>query len=138
MLSATYYAQNYAGIIGASLLLTQVQPVTSAITSNHFWNSTCSSERPQHVTLGDGHSLSAIGTGNVAIELWEVARPGSANYTMCSMYQSYHTYNLLSASKVTEAGKKVEFHSTDCQIVDREGKAVAIGIRKGNLYYLSC
>ena len=28
-----------------------------------------SSERPQHVTLGDGHSLSATGTGNIALEL---------------------------------------------------------------------
>ena len=97
-----------------------------------------SSERPQHVTLGDGHSLSAIGTGNVSLEL--VLRNGKTR--QCQLYNVLYvpklSYNLLSVSKVTEAGKRVEFQSTDCQIVDQEGKMVAVGIRKGSLYYLSC
>ena len=52
-----------------------------------------SSEKPQHVTLGDGHSLSANETGNVAIEL--LLRNG--NIRQChlsdasSMCQNYHT-----------------------------------------------
>ena len=48
------------------------------------------------------------------------------------------SYDLLSVSKAIEAGKRVEFHSTDCHIVDQEGNVFAVGIRKGNLYYPSC
>ena len=45
---------------------------------------------------------------------------------------------MLSVLKATESEKRIKFHSTDCQIVDKEGKVVAVGIRKGSLYYLSC
>jgi len=56
------------------------------------------------------------------------------------LYVPQLSYNLLSVSKATEAGKRVEFHPLDCQIVNQEGKIVAVGVRKGNLYYnyLSC
>ena len=67
---------------------------------------------------------------------------GNGKTRQCQLYNVLYvpklSYNLLSVSKATEAGKRVEFHSTDCQIVDQEGKTVAIGVRKGNLYYLSC
>ena len=54
------------------------------------------------------------------------------------LYVPKLSYNLLSVSKATELGKRVEFHSIDCQIVDQEGKVVPVGIKKANLYYLSC
>ena len=95
-------------------------------------------ERPQHVTLGDGHSLNSIRIGNVAIELLL----GNGNTRQCHLYNVLCvpklSYNLLSVSKATEAGKRVEFNSTGCQIMNKEGKVVAVGIRKGSLYYLSC
>ena len=47
-------------------------------------------------------------------------------------------YNLLSVSKTTEAGKIIEFNSSDCQILDGDDKAIVVGVKKGNLYYLSC
>lgn len=97
-----------------------------------------SSKRPQHVTLGDGHSLSATGTGNVVIELLLGNNKTRQCHLSDVLYVPELSYNLLSVSKATEAGKRVEFHSTDCQIVDQEGKVVAVGLRKGNLYYLSC
>ena len=46
--------------------------------------------------------------------------------------------NLLSVSKATETGKKVKFYSDDCEILDQDKKTVAVGVRKGNLYYLNC
>ena len=54
------------------------------------------------------------------------------------LYVPKLSYNLLSVSKATELGKRVEFHFIDCQIVDQEGKVVPVGIKKANLYYLSC
>ena len=35
-------------------------------------------------------------------------------------------------------GKRVKFHSNHCQIVDQEDKVVAVGVKRGDLYYLSC
>lgn len=79
-----------------------------------------SPERPQHVTLGDGHSLSATGTGNVAIELLL----GNAKTRQCHLSEILYVpklpYNLLSVLQATKAGNRVEFYSTDCQIVDQE------------------
>ena len=94
-------------------------------------------DRPQHGTLGDGQSLNSIGIGNVAIEL--LLENGKIR--QCHLYNVLCvpklSYNLLSVSKITEAGKRVEFNSTDCQIVDKESKVVAVGIRRKS-YYLSC
>ena len=93
-------------------------------------------EKPQKVTLGDGHALSATGTGNVTLE----TVLGNGKTKLCQLqnvlYVPKLAYNLLSVSKATEAGKRAEFHSSD--ILDGEDKAVAVGVRKGNLYYLSC
>ena len=95
-------------------------------------------EKPQDVTLGDGHALSAIGTGNVNLELVL----GNGKTRGCKLHNVLYVpklaFNLLSVSKATEAGKRVLFHPTDCQIVDCNDKVVALGVRKGNLYYLSC
>ena len=35
-------------------------------------------------------------------------------------------------------GKRVKFHSNHCQIVDQEDEVVAVGVKRGDLYYLSC
>ena len=95
-------------------------------------------EKPQYVTLGDGHALSAIGTGNVYLEL--VLKNGKTGG--CKLHNVLYvpelTFNLLSVSKAAEAGKRILFHSTDCQIVDWKDMVVALGDKKGNLYYLSC
>ena len=44
----------------------------------------------------------------------------------------------MSVSKVTEAKKTVKFYYNDCQILDQDDKVVAVGVRRGNIYYLSC
>ena len=91
-------------------------------------------ERPQHVTMEDGHSLNSIGL---------VMLPQSSSKTrQCHLHNALCvpklSYNFMSVSKATEAGKRVEFNSTDCQIEDKEGKVVAVGIRNESLYYISC
>ena len=35
-------------------------------------------------------------------------------------------------------GKRVKFHSNHCQVVDQEDEVVAVGVKRGDLYYLSC
>ena len=45
---------------------------------------------------------------------------------------------VLKGLKSTKVSKRVEFYSPDSQIIDLDGKVVAVGIRKGNLYYITC
>ena len=88
--------------------------------------------------LVDGHALSATEASNVTLEL--VLGNGKTNHCRLHnvLYVPKLVYNLLSVSKVTEAGKRVKFYSNDCQILDRDDKVVAVGVRKVNFYYLSC
>ena len=95
-------------------------------------------KKPQDVMLGDVYALSATEAGNVTLEL--IFENGKTK--RCQLHNVLYVpklaYNLLSVSKVTELGKRVEFYSNDCQILDRDDKVVAVGVRRGNLYYLSC
>ena len=54
------------------------------------------------------------------------------------LYVSDLSYNLLSISKMTEAGKKVNFHNDLCLIRDQKERVIDIALKKGNLYYLNC
>jgi hypothetical protein len=95
-------------------------------------------KKPQDVTLGDGHVLSATGTGDVAVEL--ILENGKTK--RCRLHDVLYvpelTYNLLSVSKATEAGKRVRFHSNECKILDEHENVVATATKRGSLYYLAC
>ena len=45
---------------------------------------------------------------------------------------------MLSVAKAIKVGKRVKFHSNHCQIVDQEDEVVAVDVKRGDLYYLSC
>ena len=91
--------------------------------------------KPQDVTLGDGHVLSATGIGKVDLVKNEQVKYGRLQNVL---YVPKLAYNLLSVSKITEAGKRVQFYSNHCQVLDQRDKVVAVGVKKGDLYYLSC
>ena len=94
----------------------------------------------QDVTLGDGHALSAIGTDDIDVILELVLGNGESRH--CKLHDVLYVpklaYNLLSVAKATKMGKRVNFHSNHCQIVDQEDEIVAVGVKRGDLYYLSC
>lgn len=112
-------------------LLMQVQPV-NICNNKQLFLEFHSSEGPQHVILGDDHSLSATCTGNIAIKL--LLRNGKtrechlSDDLMSSMCQIIIEFMKCIKELKQE---KVELNFTDCQIVDQEGKVVAVGIRKG-------
>ena len=94
--------------------------------------------KPQRITLGDGHTFEAIGTGVVEVEL---KLPGGESI-IGRLHEVLHVpalaYNLLSVAKITEAGKIVTFGETQGEIVDEEGELVAMALKTGSLYYLCC
>jgi len=98
----------------------------------------CSLEEPEEVTLGDGYAVEATGKGVVKLEL--VAKDGKTK--KCKLHDVLYvpklSYNLLSVSRVTKAGKAVEFNEAGCVITDENRKLIGTATRVGNLYYLNC
>ena len=92
--------------------------------------------RPQEVTLGDGHVLEATAEGTVTLEM---LLP-DGNSQKCALknvlYVPKLSYNLLSVSKESGAGKSAKFDNVGCEILNGENKVIAFATRVGNLYYL--
>ena len=94
-------------------------------------------EKPEEVTLGDGHVVKANGRGVVKIEI-ECQR--SQKVKNCVLQDVFYvpslSYNLVSVSKATKSGKTVTFDEDGCHILDECQKLIANAKRVGNLYYL--
>ena len=84
-------------------------------------------EKPEEVTLGDGHVVKANGRRVVKIEMSKESESQKLCLTRCS----------LSVSKATKSGKTVTFDEDGCHILDESQKLIANAKRVGNLYYLS-
>ena len=95
-------------------------------------------DKPLEVTLGDGYNLHAIGRGVVVLE----TKLPSGRTKKCKLHDVLYvpklSYNLLSVSRTSDAGKIARFGETSCQILDANRKLVAVATRVGDLYYLSC
>ena len=52
------------------------------------------------------------------------------------LYVPKLSYNLLSVSKVAEAGNTTNFSGSGCEIMGQEGKVIAFVTKVGRLYYL--
>ena len=89
--------------------------------------------RPQKVTLGDGHTLEAIGTGAVEVKLklsGEKSKVGRLNEVL---YVPTLAYNLLSVAKATEAGKVIMFGETRGEVINGQGEVIAVALKAGSL-----
>ena len=95
-------------------------------------------KKPMEVTLGDGHTLEAIGTGVVSLKM---KLPNSSS-RRCNLqdvlYVPALSYNLVSVAKAAENGKVTEFDDNGCHILGSRRKLVAKATRVGSLYYLNC
>ena len=88
------------------------------------------------VMLGDGKVLNAVGSGIVTV----CTNLANGKQQECKLHNVLLvpklSYNLLSVSKVTEAGKSVSFEETKCNISCSDGEIIAIAKKVGCLYYL--
>ena len=93
---------------------------------------------PGKVTLGDGYSLNAIGRGTVEL----VIRLPEGKRKKCKLQNTLFVpdlaYNLLSVSKVSDAGKVTKFGTSGCLIVSSGSRLIARGSKHGSLYMLDC
>ena len=54
------------------------------------------------------------------------------------LYVPKLSYNLLSVSRISDAGKTTRFGEASCQILDDNRKLIGVATRVGDLYYLNC
>ena len=66
-------------------------------------------KKPQEVSVGDGYTLEAIGRGVVALTLDLPDNQTRKSKLHEVLYVPKLTYNLLSVSKMTDAGKHITF-----------------------------
>ena len=113
------------------------QPVKDMCNDRKLFVELHNLEKPQEVTLGDGHDLDAIGRGVVVLE----TKLPSGRTKKCKLHVVLYvpklSYNLLSVSKTSDAGKTTRFGEASCQIVDEKRKLIAVATRVGDLYYFS-
>ena len=57
---------------------------------------------------------------------------------MCCLFVPDLSYNLLSVSKASEAGKVTQFDEAGCRILNADSKVIATAVRCGSLYFLNC
>ena len=95
-------------------------------------------DKPQEVSLGDGHVSKATAQGVVLLEM---KLPGGKT-RKCKLvdvlYVPKLSYSLLSVSKATESSKTTKFDETGCQILGKNDRVIAAATCVGSLYYLDC
>lgn len=93
-------------------------------------------ETPQKVTLGDGHILEAVGSGN--IEIFTLTRDKQVKPN--TMYDVLHVpglkANLFSVRSAAEKHLIVQFGHSRCWLKNKSGKLRATGTLYNKLYYL--
>ena len=91
---------------------------------------------PLEVAMGDGHTLTAAGKGDVTLD---VRLPNEKNKS-CKLHDVLYvpklSYNLLSVAKAAQRGKVTKFTKSGCYILDKQHNLIAKASKVGSLYYL--
>ena len=93
-------------------------------------------DKPQEVSLGDGHVLDATHQGTISLEM--LLPDGRTKDVKLKnvLYVPKLSFNLISVSRASELGKTTKFTKTGCEILNKKGEVIAFATRAGNLYYL--
>ena len=89
---------------------------------------------PQEITLGDGFCVKAVAKGTIYMHTRQKKKIQMRDV----LFVSKLTFNLLSVAKTAKAGKFFEFSDSSCQIIDEQGRVIAVAEKIGNLYHLKC
>jgi len=95
-------------------------------------------DKPQEVSLGDGHMSKATAQEVVLLEMKLPDGKTRKCELINVLYVPKLSYSLLSVSKAAESGKTTKFDETECQILGKNYKVIAATTRVGGLYYLDC
>ena len=87
---------------------------------------------PIDVMLGDGHALTAIGRGEVILDM---LLPNGKSKS-CMLHDVFMYQGLLSVTKASQTGKIVKFTKSACYVLDKKHKIVAKATKVGSPYQL--
>ena len=95
-------------------------------------------ENPEKVRLGDGHTVDAIGVGNIHLQMvFKVSEPKkSVMYKV--LYVPQLSCNLFSVRAAASKGNFVRFGRSRCWIRDRDQKLCGMGTLENQMYKLNC
>lgn len=92
---------------------------------------------PIEVMVGDGRALTAVGKGDVVLD---VVLPNSESKS-CTLHDVLYvpelSYNLVSVAKVSQKGKIVKFTKNACYVLNKHNM-IAKAAKVGSLYQLNC
>ena len=93
-------------------------------------------ENPIDVVLGDGRALTAVGRGEVVLDV--VLPNGESKLcTLCDvLYVPKLSHNLISVTKATQKGKVVKFTKSACYMLNKKHQMIAKATKVGSLYQL--
>ena len=88
--------------------------------------------------VGNGRSLSVEGVGSIQLKL----QLSSGKTTNCVvknvLFVPKLASNLLGVGKLAERGRVVRFMENNCKILNKQNTLVAVGLKRGKLYFLNC
>ncbi|KAK3888840.1 hypothetical protein Pcinc_007106 [Petrolisthes cinctipes] len=90
------------------------------------------------VSLGDGHSLEALGSGKIILKMLLPDDKIQKCTLSDVLYIPKLSFNLLSVSKSAKLGKVTKFSGNECKIFCEKDNLIAFAEKKGNLYHLKC
>ena len=94
-------------------------------------------KQPHEISLGDGHIVKATWKGIVLLKI----AIGHYQIQRCELksvlFVPELSYNLLSVSKITKAGKIINFSISECAILDVNQRLFAAASLIGSLYQLN-
>ena len=95
-------------------------------------------ETPEPVGLGDGRTVSALGSGKVKVVLQLYHNKKVAGWMTDVLYVPKLTSNLFSVNGATLKGNVISFGHKYCWIRNKKRKLIGTGSPMGKLYMLNC
>lgn len=94
-------------------------------------------EEPIPVKMGDAKLIYGIGSGTVTLML-NIGNKVRTTTLENVLYVPKLACNLFSISRANKNGRTTEFNEKACKVYSKNRETLAVGTRKGNLYYLNC
>ena len=95
-------------------------------------------DQPEHVGLGDGHLLTAVGVGQIKVKMKLGNKTPHNSVLTDVLHVPGLACNLFSVRCAAENGKIVQFGHTRCWLKDSNGVVRATGTIRNKLYELDC
>ena len=133
----------FAALSGSSTTSTEEWLIDSSATSHmtHSKEFMCHYQKfktPEKVSLGDGHTVTALGSGEIHVNMRFKVSKQKKCVMKNVLYVPKLTSNLFSVRAAVSRGNVVRFGNEKCWIRNVNGKLIGMGSLVNKLYKLDC